>query len=146
MLLYSWFIQNGHARNGKEESGVQKYLKMHLPINAWKQNGFYEKLFLYQSFSWYAYIRLDFLMYYRYSQKWVTIFEEEPLMKRVETGHYIKGLHTLLNAHFVLRNYQKFDDVLTRFEKFAATDRVRLHDNFRTQAFTYIYKIGRAHV
>lgn len=138
MLLYSWFIQNGHARNSNEEVKVEKYLKQHLPLNAWDQNGFYEKLFLYQSFSWYAYIRLDFLMYYRYSQKWVTLFEEDTLLMRVETGHYIKGLHTLLNAHFVLRNYKKFNDVLNDFEKFAATDRVRLHDNFRTQAFTYI--------
>jgi len=59
-------------------------------------------------------------------------------MIRVETGHYIKGLHTLLNAHFDLRNYEKFDHALKKFEKFAETDRVRLHDNFRIQAFVYI--------
>jgi tetratricopeptide (TPR) repeat protein len=60
-------------------------------------------------------------------------------MIRVETGHYIKGLHSLLNAHFVLRNFLKFDETLKKFEKFAETDRVRLHDNFRIQAFIYIY-------
>jgi hypothetical protein len=139
MLLYSWFIKNGHARNEKDEEGVKAYLKEHLPKDAWEQDGFYEKLYLYQSYTWYAFIRQDFLMYYRYAQKWVDIFDEKPLMIRVETGHYIKGLHTLLNAHFDLRNYQKFDDTLKKFEKFAETDRVRLHDNFRTQAFVYIY-------
>ena len=139
MLMYSWFIKNGHARNGKDEQGVKEYLKQHLPPDAWQQNGFYEKLYLYQSYSWYAFIRQDFLMYYRYAQKWVDIFDEQPLMVRVETGHYIKGLHTLLNAHFDLRNYQKFDDTLKKFEEFALSDRVRLHDNFRTQAFVYIY-------
>ena len=138
MLLYSWFIQNGHARNREEEEKLEKYLTAHLPINAFSPNGFYEKLFLYQSMSWYAYIKLDFLKYYRYSKKWVAIFEEDPLMMRVETGHYIKGLHTLLNAHFDLRNYKQFDVVLKQFEKFSMTDRVRLHDNFRTQAFVYI--------
>ncbi len=138
MLLYSWFIQNGHATNRKEEEKLEKYLQIHLTENALSPDGFYEKLFFYQSFSWYAYIKLDFLKYYRYSKKWVDIFEEEPVMKRVETGHYIKGLHTLLNAHFDLRNYDQFDVVLKRFEKFALTDRVRLHDNFRTQAFIYI--------
>ena len=138
MLLYSWFIQNGHARNSKEEEKLEQYLKASLPVNAFSPNGFYEKLFLYQSMSWHAYIKLDFLKYYRYSKKWVAIFEEDPLMKRVETGHYIKGLHTLLNAHFDLRNYSQFNIVLREFEKFALTDRVRLHDNFRTQAFIYI--------
>ena len=53
---------------------------------------------LYQSYCWYAFIRQDFLMYYRYSKKWVDLFDEEPAMVTVETGHYIKGMHTLLNA------------------------------------------------
>ena len=139
MLLYSWFIKNGHARNENDEEKVKEYLQAHLPDNAWQQTGFYEKLYLYQSLCWYAFIRQDFLMYYRYAQKWVDIFKAEPLMIRVETGHYIKGLHTLLNAHFDLRNHQKFDITLKQFEEFAETDRVRLHDNFRTQAFVYIY-------
>ncbi len=139
MLLYSWFIQNGHARNEQDEKRLKEYLEIHLPENAWKQTGFYEKLYLYQSYSWYSFIKQDFLMNYRYSQKWVDIFDAEPLMIRVETGHYIKGLHSLLNAHFVLRNYNKFNETLKKFEKFAETDRVRLHDNFRIQAFIYIY-------
>jgi hypothetical protein len=77
-------------------------------------------------------------MYYRYSQKWVALFDEQPLMKRVETSHYIKGLHTLLNAHFDLRNYEKFEITLRQFESFAKTERVIDHDNFRIQAFIYI--------
>jgi hypothetical protein len=59
-------------------------------------------------------------------------------MVRVETGHYIKGTHNLLNAHFILRNYKKFKIVLHEFEELAKTDRVKLHDNFRIQAFIYI--------
>ncbi len=138
LQLYSWFIKNGHARNGKDEKAVEQFLLNKLPPAANEQTGFYERLYLYQSYSWYAFIRQDFLMYYRYSQKWVDLFDEEPLMKRVETGHYIKGLHTLLNAHFDLRNFRKFEIALKKFETFAATDRVKNHDNFRIQAFIYI--------
>ncbi len=139
MLLYSWFIKYGHSRNEKDEASVKAYFKVHLPANAWQQKGFYERMYLYQSFCWYAFILQDFLMYYRYAQKWVDIFDAEPLMIRVETAHYIKGLHTLLNAHFDLRNYKGFDEALKKFEKFAGTDRVRLHDNFRIQAFVHIH-------
>jgi hypothetical protein len=138
LQLYSWFIKNGHARNEKDEIAVKQFLHDNLPTQGLEQTGFYEKLYLFQSYSWYAFIRQDFLMYYRYSQKWVDIFEEQPLMKRVETGHYIKGMHTLLNAHFDLRNYQKFEIALQQFEEFAKTDRVKQHDNFRIQAFIYI--------
>jgi tetratricopeptide (TPR) repeat protein len=59
-------------------------------------------------------------------------------MIRVETGHYIKGLHSLLNAHFDLRNFRQFEKTLRKFEKLAQTDRVKDHDSFRIQAFIYI--------
>jgi len=138
ILVYSWYIQNGHARNEKDEDRIREYLEEQLPADAWKQTGFYERLYLYQSYNWYAFIRQDFLMYYRYSQKWLDLFEETPLMIRVETGHYIKALHNLLNAHFDLRNYQKFEIVLRKFEDFSRTDRVIENDNFRIQSFVYI--------
>jgi hypothetical protein len=136
--LYSWYIKNGHARNEADEADIRKFLVKNLPLKAHEQDGFYERLYLYQSYVWYAFIRQDFLMYYRYSQKWVDLFAEQPLMVRVETGHYIKGLHNLLNAHFDLRNYQKFEITLRQFEIFAQTDRVKDNDNFRIQSFLYI--------
>jgi hypothetical protein len=139
MLLQSWFIQYGHTRNIKDEQNVKQYMQNHLPENAWQQNGFYERIYLYQSFCTYAYIRQDFVSYYKYAQKWVNLFEESPMMLRVETSHYIKAMHSLLNAHFVLRNFQQFDIVLAKFIIFSETDRVKLHDNFRTQAFISIY-------
>lgn len=138
LQLYSWFIRHGHARNPEDEAGVREFLKKHMPADAWEQRGFYEKLYLYQSLGWYAFIRQDFLMYYRYTQKWVDLFHQQRLMIRVETGHYIKGLHNLLNAHFDLRNFKAFEETLKLFEEFAQTDRVQEHDNFRIQAFIYI--------
>ncbi len=138
LQLYSWYIKHGHARNEEDEAGIKKFMKENLPPDVFKQTGFYERLFLYQSYGWYAFIRQDFLQYYRYSKKWVDLFTEQPLMVRVETGHYIKGLHNLLNAHFDLRNYREFEKTLKKFEKVALTDRVKQHDNFRIQAFIYI--------
>jgi len=138
LQLYSWFIRHGHARNEKDERGIKNFMKQHLPQDAWQHVGFYERLYLYQSYTWYAFIRQDFLQYYRYAKKWVDLFDEQSLMVRVETGHYIKGLHSLLNAHFDLRNYREFEPTLRRFEKLAQTERVKNNDSFRIQAFIYI--------
>ncbi|MBS1947679.1 MAG: hypothetical protein JST47_07905 [Bacteroidetes bacterium] len=138
LLLYGWYIKHGHARNEKDEEGVRNFLKDQLPPDARQQTGFYARLYLYQSYCWYAFIRQDFIMYYRYSQKWVDLFDGQPLMIRVETSHYIKGMHNLLNAHFDLRNHARFETTLKKFEAFAETDRVKDHDNFRIQAFIYI--------
>nr|WP_301920739.1 hypothetical protein [Ferruginibacter sp.] len=138
LRLYSWYIKNGHARNEKDEKDVKNFLSDNLPPGAHFQTGFYERLYLYQSYCWYAFIRQDFLMYYRYAQKWVDIFNEQPLMIKVETGYYIKGMHNLLNAHFDLRNYQGFENVLKAFEAFSTTELAMHHDNHRIQTFVYI--------
>ena len=138
LRLYSWYIKNGHARNEKDETGVITFLKANLPEKAHEQTGFYERLYLYQSYCWYAFIRQDFLMYYRYAQKWIDIFHEQPLMIRVETGYYIKGMHNLLNAHFDLRNFQKFESDLQHFIQFSKTPVANQHDNHRIQTFVYI--------
>lgn len=139
LQLYTWYIKNGHARNEADGKDVKEFLKTNLPAGADELTGFYERLYLYQSYVWYAFIRQDFLMYYRYSQKWVDIFNAEPTMKRVETGHYIKGVHNLLNAHFDLRNYKRFEDTLQEMEDFAKTSIAMQHDNFRIHTFVYIY-------
>jgi hypothetical protein len=145
LQLYSWYIKNGHARNIKDEARVKQFFYGHLPRDAHKQTGFYERLYFYQSYGWYAFIRQDFIQYYRYAQKWVDLFRDNPEMINVETGHYIKGMHNLMNAHFDLRNHQQLDIVLDEFERFAPSHIVQHHDNFRVQAFVSIQqaKINR---
>ena len=145
LQLYSWYVKNGHARNEKDEAGVRQFFKKHLPADASIQTGFYERLYLYQSYGWYAFIRQDFIQYYRYAQKWVNLFHENAEMINVETGHYIKGMHNLMNAHFDLRNHQQFDIVLEELEKFAPSHVVQHNDNFRVQVFVSIQqaKINR---
>ncbi|HEY5367645.1 MAG TPA: hypothetical protein VIJ75_01535 [Hanamia sp.] len=138
LLLYRWYVENGHARNEDDEKGIRKFFKGSLPDDVHAIHGFYEKLYLYQSYCWYAFIRQDFLMYYKYSQKWIDLFDEDSPMIAVETGHYIKGMHTLLNAHFDLRNFKEFKYTLEKFEDFAKTETANRHDNFRTHTSIYI--------
>ncbi len=138
MQLFSWFTQHGHVRNQEEQMRLKAILSNSLPENAHRLPSFYERLYFYQAMCWYTYIRQDFLQYYRYAQKWVDMFDEDPLRIRLETSHYIKGMHYLLNAHFDLRNYSKFDKVLENFKVFAQTERVTEHNNFLVQTFLYI--------
>lgn len=138
LQLYGWYVKNGHARNEEDEVDVKAFFKQNLPQKIDSESGFYEKLYLYQSYVWFAFIRQDFIMYYRYSQKWIDLFTAEPTMIEVETGHYIKGLHNLLNAHFDLRNFSKFESTLKEFEAFAETAVAKHHDNFRIHTFVYI--------
>jgi len=139
LRLYSWYVRQGHARNERDEVGVTEFFKKNLPANAFEQTGFYERLYLYQSYCWYAFICQDFLLYYRYARKWIALFEEQPFMKTVETGHYIKGMHNLLNAHFDLRNFEGFEVALQQFDEFAQSAVANHHENFKVQTFMYLY-------
>ena len=138
LQLYSWYIKNGQARNEKEDLAIREYFGNHLPRNANTVQGFYERLYLYQCYCWYSFIRQDWLIYYRYTNKWVDLFRQEPLMVQVETAHYIKGLHNLLNAHFGLRKYEKFNQTLQELERFSASELVQQTENNRIQCFVYL--------
>jgi hypothetical protein len=138
LQLYSWYINNGHARNPKDEEGVKEFFGQHFPKVVSLHQGFYEKLYFYQCYCWYAFIRQDFLMYYKYTQKWVDLFHDHPHMLPVESGHYIKGTHNLLNALFDLRHYQKFEIALAEFEKFSHSNVANANDNNHIQTFIYL--------
>lgn len=138
LLLYRWYVINGHSRNEDDEKDIKVFFKNYLPKDLTQINGFYEKLYLYQSYCWFAFIRQDFLMYYRYAQKWVDLYKADPNLKTIETGHYIKGMQALLNAHFDLRNFKKFDETLKEFEAYEKTPQAQVHDNFRTHTSLYI--------
>ncbi len=139
LLLYSWYIRNGHARNKEDERELESYFEEHLTDDIQQPEGFYEKLYYNQSFCWYAFIRQDFLMYYRYTQKWVDLFNDEPSMKEIETTNYIKGLHNLLNAHFTLRNFNGFSKTISVLEAFRDSDAVKQSNNNKVQVFIYLY-------
>jgi hypothetical protein len=139
LQLYSWYIQHGVARNEKDEVAIKEFFESRLPVDKPGPGAFYESLYLYQCYSWFAFIGQDFLSYYRYAHRWVEVFDREPAMISIETGHYIKGMHNLLSAHFDLLNYPKFLETLTRFEEFFESDAVRENDNNRIQTFVYLH-------
>lgn len=136
--LYSWYINVGLARNEKDTAAVTAFFSSQLPPDAHTIKSFFGRLYLFQAYCWRGLIVQDFLLHYRYSQRWVDLFEDEPVMKRVETLFYIKGLHNLLHAHFMLRSYRKFDEVLGRFEDFSKTAEAGANSNIQVQVFVYL--------
>jgi len=136
--LYSWYIRNGHARDARDVEAVTHFFGTHLPVYDFETMGFYEKLYLYQCHCWHAFILQDLISYYRYTQKWVDLFEEEQEMKQIETGQYIRGLHNLASAHFNLNNYEGFSRTIAAFEAFAGSHSALMTANARIQTFIYL--------
>lgn len=137
LQLYSWYIKNGHSRNEEETQEVLDFFTSKLGNKTGACTSFYQRLYLYQSYCWNAFIRQDFLQYYRYTQKWVNLFEEEPYMLEIETGHYIKGMHNLMGSHFDLGNHKKLSETLALFDAFCKSDLVKNNVNNRILCFVY---------
>src|SRR5438034_5221904 len=53
LQLYGWYITHGHVRNQKETDELEKFLQDNLPDDTKNAHGFYERLYLYQCYSWY---------------------------------------------------------------------------------------------
>lgn len=139
LQLYSWYIRLGHARNSHDRTAIKAFFESNLPSPPQQYTTFYERLYLHQSYAWYSFIVQDFLAFYRNTQKWVDLFEAEPGMKKVETMHYIKGIHNLLTAHFMLRNVDRFNTTLQQFEQFTLSKDNMVNENCYIQSFVYLH-------
>lgn len=139
LQLYGWYIKNGHTRTKVELGNLKQFFHANLPANAANANGFYEKMYLYQSYVWYHFIQQDFLAYYKYTQRWIDLFHQYPVMQQIEALYYIKALHNLLNAHYTLGNCKAYVKVLNEFAVFYESPVCANNDNNKTQAFIYLY-------
>jgi len=139
LQLYGWYIQHGHARNDDDRTILDKMIQDPVLETISTSNGFYEQLYRFQCMCWHSFINQDFLLHYRYSKKWVDLYEANENMKTIETAQYIKGLHNLISAFFDLRNLPKFKDAIAILEKFSEAPIVLDNKNNQIQCFVYIY-------
>ncbi len=139
LQLYSWYIQHGHARDQEDRITLDALMQDPILEQVKNVKGFYERLYRYQCYCWYGFITQDFLMHYRYAQKWVDLFDKEAHMKQIESAQYIKGLHNLINAHFDLKNIDKFKETICILEQFSDTPIVLNNKNNLIQSFVYLY-------
>lgn len=139
LQLYGWYIRLGHVRDEKDVMAIHLFFKTNLPNTNETELSFYEKLYLYQVYSWYNFILQDLRMFYRYTQKWLNIFYEYPEMQKREPVLFVKAFHNLLTAHFDTDNIEKFNEVLKRFEDFSKSAVAESTINTRIQVFMYLY-------
>ncbi len=138
ILIQNWFINHSFCRTKEDLIAFDSFLLLHMPKVRLERLEFYEQMYWLQTQSMISFIKQNYLQHYKQAQRLVHLFATEPMMKRVETGNYIKALHSLLNVLFYLRYDTAFAKVLGEFEEFGRTDRVQLHDNFRLQVYVYL--------
>ncbi|MCB0706147.1 MAG: hypothetical protein KDC34_12585 [Saprospiraceae bacterium] len=144
LKMYGLFLKAGYIRNEEDFQGVEEYFYSQLPDYKLESLSFFEKLYYYESFVWFHYIIQDFLMCYKYCQKWVDLFEETPNVTQVYPDIYIKGIHNLLATLFNLQHHRKFRETIKKLEAFGEAESARLSasDHANLQAYLFTHKIN----
>lgn len=139
LRLYGIYIKAGHVRDQTDYESINQYFKKELEDINQKSLGFFEQLYLYVSYAWYSLIVQDFLLQYRYAQKWVDLFHSNPGMLQLEPIWYLKGQHVLLEALFILGHYEKHEEVKKNLKSFLENPPTRSNENLETLGFMYLY-------
>ncbi|GJM34139.1 MAG: hypothetical protein DHS20C18_31400 [Saprospiraceae bacterium] len=120
LKLYGLYLKIGYVRSKRDYEVVKSFFQTNLPKINYLELDFWGKIYYCQSFVWYYHMTQEFPMSYRYSQKWVDLFDENPKMKIINAPTYLKGIHLLLSSLFYTLQHEKFLktlDMLYRFPK-----------------------------
>ena len=139
LQLYGMYLQMGHARNAQDLKKVDDFLIANIGDTPLSKMGFFEKVYYFQSHIWHCYIAQNWKNYYRYSYKWVELFENESIMKINDTSLYLKGVHNLLNALFMTLDHERLSKILNNTELYIKKHSESLDENTRALAFHHIY-------
>jgi hypothetical protein len=139
LRMYGFYLQIGHARNQEDFDRITTFFQAALIDVDMRDPDFFEELYYYQAHVWYYTITQNFLVCYRYTRKWVDLFERYPSIREQQTMLYLKGLHNLLVTSYNLLYYSKFSEVLATLEAFADNPDRRSNPNIEMLLFLYIY-------
>jgi hypothetical protein len=109
LLLYGRYLRHGYVKNRAEYQDLKNFITELLPEVDVRSLEFYQKLYLFQSYVWFYNMGQNFANYYKYSRKWVDLYDEYPTRKVTVTTPFIKGYHNLLNALFMMGKRTRFN-------------------------------------
>ncbi len=147
---YAMYLKYGYVRSKRDSVLIEEFFKSHLPDIKDKQLGFYDKVYLYQSYTWYYYMMQDFANNYRFAQRWVDLFDSNPEWKGQNYVLYIKGLHNVLSASYMANRIDKFEPNFYKLSHFGKLNETNFNFNDKsifeiangTHLLNYIFLTG----
>ena len=137
LQLYSIILKTGYVKSEAEGNEISDYFKARLPKYKIKDLGFREKLWLYNAYLWYSFLLQDFKNCYKYALKWVDLFYENPSMISLNPVFFLKGNNYLLESLFFIKNKNKFDEALNKFQAVIEDKKFPKDENVEALSFLY---------
>ncbi len=143
--IHGWYIETGHVRDAKDHFTVKEYFESELRKVRITNLSVTEEIYLQQSYMWYYYILLDFANCHLHAVLWVKAFDENPSHMKEDPVLYMRGLSYQLTSLYSMRDYNRYVDVLEKFENFISTHETYFDVTGQIISFLYLYtaKINR---
>lgn len=139
LQLYGLILKMGYVKNDDEYRQISAYFYRLLPEVNRRQLGYREKLWYYQANLWYSLLTQDFVSCYKYSKKWIDLFEEFPKMVSIHPVFFLKGYQYLLESLFLLNYYSQFKVARAKMMETIADKKFPKNDNLTTIIFLNKY-------
>jgi len=137
LQLYSVLLKIGYVRNDSELKQINDYFVKRLPQYEYHSLGLREKLWLYKAHLWRSFLTQDFLQSYKYANKWVNLFKENPRIVSLHPVFYLKGKNYLLESLFFIKHNKKFKEELLNFEEEIQRKNIPINSNTEMLIFQY---------
>ncbi len=138
LQMYGLYLKIGFVRNERDYYFVKEFFSSRLPKARFEDLDFTGKIYFCQSHVWLYHICQEFAPCYRYAQRWVDIFSENPAMKALHPVFYLKGLHNLLSALFNSLHDERFEVALRQLEGYPAE--VDFSQNRNVEGLYHLYR------
>ena len=118
LRLYGLYLTNGLVSTEAEYREVGRFFQENLPDTDYEDLDFWGKVYYCQSYTWMHLIRQEYPLCFRYTQRWVDLFRENPKMIEANAPLYLKGVHNHLANLFNMWQYDKFMEELQNLDLF----------------------------
>lgn len=142
LKMHDLYIRHGHIKTEDEYNLINEIFHASLPPVQEQELGFFERIYLYQSYVWYYYILLDFGRCLEFSLRWVELFKKEPYLVNWDADLLMRGYHYLLTSAFNIKDKVTFSTYLEELEKFRKSNYKRFNTNSKITSFLYVH-MGR---
>ncbi len=109
LKLYSEMLKNGYAKNDTDKESIIHQFNEQIRKISFSKLNFREKLWFYKAHVWKHLLLQDYKHAYKYSQKWVELFYENPEMISNHPVWYIKGNTNLMKILFLNGQVNKLE-------------------------------------
>ncbi len=138
LRLYGLYLKLGLVSNEQDFFMVKSFFRGQLPRSKYEELDFWGKIYYCQSYAWMHLMCHEYPQTYRYTQRWVDLFDDNDRMIDANAPLYLKGIHNNLATLFNMWQYDKFMEQLSMLDLFP--HKFDLTNNVNVSSLYYLYQ------